>query len=378
MIRNILFISGTRADFGKLKPLIKNVQQNNSFNYTIFATGMHLLSRYGSTINEIYKSGFSSVFQYMNQVEGEDMEIVLANTITGISRFLHENRIDLIVVHGDRAEALAGATVGALRNVLVAHVEGGEVSGTVDELMRHAISKLSHFHFVASDVAKKRLIQLGEIPDSIAVIGSPDVDIMLSDELPALADSLARYQIPFSSYAIAMLHPVTTDLHLLEEQVELFVKSLKESDRNYILIYPNNDQGSKIILSAYKNLEKHPNFRIFPSIRFEHFLTLLKHCEFIIGNSSAGIHEAPIYGVPTINIGNRQNNRLQHPSILNIGFESGAITNAIEKALVQGKSEPSTHYGVGRSADLFTEVLKNKIWERPNQKFFQDLDFKDD
>lgn len=377
-MKTILFVSGTRADFGKLKPLIKRIQESDSFNYVIFATGMHLLSKYGSTINEIYKSGFSNVFQFMNQIEDEDMEIVLANTIAGISRFLHENRVDLIIVHGDRVEALAGATVGALRNVLVAHVEGGEVSGTVDELMRHAISKLSHFHFVASDVAKKRLIQLGELPESIAVIGSPDVDIMLSGELPSLNESLARYQIPFSSYGIAILHPVTTDLHLLKHQVQEFVDSLIKSDRNYIVIYPNNDQGSKIILSAYEKIKDNLKFRIFPSIRFEHFLTLLKHSDYIIGNSSAGIHEAPIYGVPTINIGNRQNNRFQHPSIFNTEFDNESILKAVGSALIKEKCERSTHYGIGQSANLFSDILKNRIWDRPNQKIFQDLDFKND
>lgn len=377
-MKEILFVSGTRADFGKLKPLIKKIQESDSFNYTIFATGMHLLSKYGSTINEIYKSGFTNVFQYMNQIEDEDMEIVLANTIAGISRFLHEKKIDLIIVHGDRVEALAGATVGALRNVLVAHVEGGEVSGTVDELMRHAISKLSHFHFVASDVAKKRLIQLGELHDSIAVIGSPDVDIMLSNELPMVSESLERYQIPFSSYSIAMLHPVTTDLHLLKHQVEDFVDSLIKTDRNYIVIYPNNDQGSKIILSAYERIKNNPKFRIFPSIRFEHFLTLLKHSDYIIGNSSAGIHEAPIYGIPTINIGDRQNNRLQYPSIFNTDFNTESIISAVGAALSKEKFENSTHYGIGQSANLFSDVLRNRIWDRPNQKFFQDLDFKND
>src|SRR5690606_22832815 len=179
MRKKILFITGTRADFGKLKPLINVIKSSSDFEYKIFGTGMHMLSKYGNTIHEISKSGFAdNLFEYMNQVEGEPMEVILANIIVGVSRYLHENPVDLIVVHGDRVEALAGATVGALRNILVAHIEGGELSGTVDELMRHAITKLSHLHFVASDVARKRLLQLGESEDSIFVIGSPDIDVM--------------------------------------------------------------------------------------------------------------------------------------------------------------------------------------------------------
>ncbi|WGK60367.1 UDP-N-acetylglucosamine 2-epimerase [Halopseudomonas sp. SMJS2] len=213
MKRKILFVTGTRADFGKLKPLINKVKDSSLFDYKLFVTGMHLLSKYGHTATEIYKSGFDEAFLYMNQVDGEDMEIVLANTISGLSRYLHENKFDLIVVHGDRVEALAGATVGALRNIPVAHIEGGELSGTVDELMRHAISKMSHFHFVASDIAKRRLIQLGESGSSIHVIGSPDVDIMLSSSLPSISAARNRYNIRFEKFALAMLHPVTTELY---------------------------------------------------------------------------------------------------------------------------------------------------------------------
>ncbi len=374
-MKKVLFISGTRADFGKLKPLIEKVRTEPNLQYSVFATGMHLLSKYGSTINELYKSGFSNVFQYMNQVEGEDMEVILANTITGVSRYLHENSVDLIVVHGDRVEALAGATVGALRNVLVAHVEGGEVSGTVDELMRHAISKLSHFHFVASDVARKRLIQLGEDSESIAVIGSPDVDVMLSANLPTVSESLARYEIPFETYAIAILHPVTTELASQRRHANQFVDALERTGHQYIVIYPNNDQGSGFIFEAYQRIEANPRFRMFPSLRFEHFLTLLKNSSYIIGNSSAGIHEAPIYGVPTVNIGNRQHNRFHHHSIFNTEFTVEAITESINQAVSSGPFEVTHRYGDGKSAELFIEVLRRDLWKRPSQKHFKDLEF---
>jgi UDP-N-acetylglucosamine 2-epimerase (hydrolysing) len=377
-MKQVLFVSGTRADFGKLKPLIEKVQATESFDYRIFATGMHLLSKYGSTINEIYKSGFSNVFQFMNQVEGEDMEVILANTITGLSRFLHENKVDLIVVHGDRVEALAGATVGALRNVLIAHIEGGEVSGTVDELMRHAISKLSHFHFVASEVAQKRLIQLGEDSESVAVIGSPDVDVMLSDGLPTLEDSLSRYEIPFSSYGIAILHPVTTQLAKQKRNAEKFVEALLATGHPHIIIYPNNDRGSNMIFEAYQRINGDKSFKLFPSLRFEHFLTLLKNAEYIIGNSSAGIHEAPIYGVPTINIGDRQFNRLSHCSIFNTEFDVDSIVEAIQVAVNSEPFVKSDHYGNGRSAELFMKVLQGNMWLSSSQKHFKDLEFKHD
>jgi UDP-N-acetylglucosamine 2-epimerase (hydrolysing) len=180
---------------------------------------MHMLSRYGSTAIEIHKAGFDNIFPYINQDASvnSQMDLVLANTIQGLGHYIRECPPDLIVVHGDRIEALAGAIVGALNNILVAHIEGGEVSGSVDELIRHAVSKSSHLHFVANDEARARLVQMGEARSSIFVIGSPDIDVMLSDSLPDLEEVKTKYEIPFAEYAIFLLHPVTTELqHFLK------------------------------------------------------------------------------------------------------------------------------------------------------------------
>lgn len=373
MSRNVLFITGTRADFGKLKALMLAVNDSAHFSCKIFATGMHLLAKYGSTLNEIRKSGLSDIFPFMNQVEHDPMEATLANTIIGLSRYLHENAVDLIVVHGDRVEALAGAIAGSLRNVLVAHVEGGELSGTVDELMRHAISKMSHVHFVANETARKRLLQLGEDPRTIYVIGSPDIDAMLSDRLPSSEKAKARYDITFDKYAIAILHPVTTELDTQLAHAKTFVSALLESGRNYVVIYPNNDTGADYILAAYKGFAQSPRVKVFPSLRFEHFLTLLNNADFIIGNSSAGLHEAPFYGVPTINIGSRQNNRFHHCSVVNVPFDAAAILNEIAAVASAPRFEPSVHFGSGQSGVKFMEALNDSLWTLPRQKQFKDL-----
>jgi len=176
--KRVVFLTGTRADFGKLKSLIKIAQNDNRYDVHIFATGMHLNSKYGKTVDEINKSGFKNIFPYINHDSVENMDRTLAKTIDGFSHYLSEMKADLIIVHGDRVEAMAGAIVGSLNNILVAHIEGGEISGTIDELIRHAVSKLSHIHFVANEDAKNRLIQLGELQSSIYVIGSPDLDLM--------------------------------------------------------------------------------------------------------------------------------------------------------------------------------------------------------
>ncbi|MGE3539051.1 MAG: UDP-N-acetylglucosamine 2-epimerase [Candidatus Tectimicrobiota bacterium] len=375
--KKILFLTGTRADFGKMKPLIEEVERSAEFEAHIFATGMHMLSRYGSTVNEIHKVGFKHIFSYINQDASvnSQMDFVLANTIQGLGHYIRESRPDLIVVHGDRIEALAGAVVGALDNILVAHIEGGEVSGTVDELIRHAVTKLSHLHFVANEEARTRLIQMGELPHTIFVIGSPDVDVMLSDTLPELSEVKRNYEIDFAEYAIFIYHPVTTELHLLQLQVEEILEALETSALHFVVIYPNNDAGSEIILEAFRKLHDHPRFRIIPSMRFESFLTLLKHAIAIVGNSSAGIREAPVYGVPTVNIGTRQMNRFQYPSILNIPENKELILDAFSS--LPTPVIPSMHFGSGESARLFMVHLRNaEFWCTSRQKFFQDLDLR--
>ena len=161
-MKKILFITGTRADYGKIKMLMKKVDKNNKFKLYIFATGMHTLSKYGSTWQEITRDGFSNIYQFVNQQNDTKMDITLSNTILGLSNYVNELKPDMIIVHGDRLEALAGAIVGAFNNIRVAHIEGGEVSGTIDESIRHSITKFSHIHLVSNEEARKRIIQLGE------------------------------------------------------------------------------------------------------------------------------------------------------------------------------------------------------------------------
>ena len=373
MKKKILFITGTRADFGKLKPLISKVQNSPDFEYAIFATGMHMLAKYGSTFIEIQKSGFQNIFSYINQDSyiNTPMDVILANTVQGLGYYVRENPVDMIVVHGDRVEALAGAIVGALGNVLVAHIEGGEVSGTVDELIRHAVTKMSHLHFVSNEEAQTRLIQMGEAPGSIFVIGSPDIDIMLSEGLPNLEKVKQYYQIPFEDYAIFSFHPVTTELEGLRERFRQVIDALKISTLNYVVIYPNSDNGAEVILEELSVLKNDPHFRLLPSMRFEYYLTLLKNARIIVGNSSAGVREAPVYGVPTINIGTRQMNRFNYVSIRNVLESSTDILDAIQSS--PNRTPVSNYFGDGNSANRFMEVLNSsQLWMTSRQKIFID------
>ncbi len=378
-MKKILFVTGTRADFGKVKPLIKRIEDSDTVEAYIFATGMHSLARYGSTYHEIEKSGLKNIFLYINQMTEASgaMDMTLAQTILGLGHYVREFRPDMIVVHGDRVETLAGAVVGTLNNILVSHIEGGELSGTIDELIRHSVSKLAHIHFVANEEAKGRLVQMGEKSDTIYVIGSPDIDVMLSDQLPDIMDVKEYYEIKFKHYFILIYHPVTTNLGDLFQSTKSVMKILEQSKNKYVVIYPNNDKGSEIIVEAIKNHENRDNVRAFASLRFESFLTLLRNAKAIVGNSSAGIREAPIYGVPTVNIGNRQHNRFSYESIINVTENTAEILGALENLPEIVRS--SHHFGNGKSAELFYSCIDNsKFWLTPLQKEFQELNLSND
>src|SRR3989338_5380809 len=306
--KRLVFLSGTRADYGKLKPILKLIAADSKLDLYLFITGMHMLTKYGSTFLEVFYDGYEKVYTCVNQNHSDTMDVVLAKTISGFSDFVKEIKPDLIVVHGDRVEALAGATVGSLNNILVAHIEGGEVSGTVDELMRHATSKLSHLHFVSNEQARNRLLHMGERAESIFVIGSPEIDVMASNDLPSFEDVALKYNIHFArdNYGIAIFHPVTTEIEQLRSNAQFYVEALIASKKNYVVIYPNNDLGEEYISESYQGLKDTCHFLLYPSMRFEHFLTLMKNARFIVGNSSVGVREAPFYGIPSVNIGTRQ------------------------------------------------------------------------
>ncbi|MGH1600035.1 UDP-N-acetylglucosamine 2-epimerase [Campylobacter majalis] len=369
--KKLLFITGTRADFGKLKPLLSYVENSDKFELFVIVTGMHMLSLYGSTYREVIKQNYKNIYLVNNQFENEPMGSILGNTINILTRFFKEIEPDMVFVHGDRVEALAGALAACFERKLVCHIEGGELSGTIDDSIRHAISKFAHIHLVANDEAKNRLIKMGEDKNNIFIIGSPDIDVMNSDTLPSLKDAKEYYDINFSDYAISLFHPVTTEFEHMQEYASEYFKALKDSGKNFIMIYPNNDLGSKFILAQLQTLQGYKNIKIFPSIRFEYFLTLLKNAEFIVGNSSAGVREAPFYGVNAINVGTRQNNRSSSKFVYNCCYDSNEILKAILNLKPNSMLEKEINFGSGDSLDKFIDFINNnKIWQTNLQKVF--------
>lgn len=367
MVRKVLFLTGTRADYGKLKPLIVESCRSPKIETHIFVTGMHLLEQYGSTHTEVVHKD-ATVFKFKNQSRGAQDFQISAKTLLGLGKYVLAKDIDLIVVHGDRLEALAGAQVGVMTNTLVAHVEGGELSGTIDDSYRHAITKLAHLHFVANASAKKRLLQLGENDETIHVIGSPELDLMHSASLPSLAEVQERYAIPFDEYGIVIFHPVVTEKDESKRYARELKNAIMTSNTNWVLIESNNDQGSDGIRSVMKDLRQSNRVRCLPSMRYEFFLTLLQNSRVVLGNSSVGVREAPHYGVPSVNIGTRQSGRTNSPMVYNAGNSSSEIANGLSWA-VNAPRVPDQRFGDGKSAYRFARLLCDpKLFDTPIQK----------
>lgn len=375
-MKKILFLTGTRADYGKMKPLMKALDKDSEFQVFVFVCGMHLSETFGNTYREIQKDGYENIYIAYGLSQTQNSSVNLGNTITCLSGYVENIKPDMIIVHGDRMDALAGAAVGALHNIFVGHIEGGELSGTIDESIRHAISKFAHIHFVCTEEARERLIQLGEETSRIFVIGSPDIDVMMSDNLPKLEDAKERYNITFDHYGIMMYHPVTTEYNVIGQKIKTVVDAVIQSEKNFIVVYPNNDLGSEVILNEYKRLDCNDHFKIFPSLRFEQFLVLLKNAEFIIGNSSAGIRESGIYGIPAIDIGTRQSGRYSTWKNTNLQHVSEDVDEIIRAILYASNfKSPSFVFGQGNSTEKFVNIVKEQdFWSIKIQKHFVDRD----
>ncbi len=371
MSKKLLFITGTRADYGKLEPLAVAAQQAG-FAISFFITGMHMMRRYGETRLEVRRFPGAEFFEFVNQREGDAQEFILSKTILGFSDFVHEHRPDLVVIHGDRVEAMAASIVCAMKYIPSAHIEGGEVSGTIDESIRHCNTKLCATHFVSSDAARARVLALGESPGSVYNIGSPELDTHARPSGVSIDEVKARYAIPFDDFGIAVFHPVTSEADTIGAQAASLFGRLEASGKPFVVIAPNNDPGTEDIFAVLEALPKE-RFRLIPSMRFNYFSELMKHAAVMVGNSSAGVREAPFLGLPSLDVGTRQQSRAEAPSIQACSaFDVGTI-DAFLAGRWGKRCLPDESFGRGDAARRFVDtLLQAAYWDRPMQKGFVD------
>lgn len=369
--RSLVFVTGTRADFGKTLPLARIAKQVG-YKVSYFVTGMHMSQQYGLTKEEVHEQVDGDVFEFINQRDGDPQDIVIAKTILGFSDFLQENNPHLVFVHGDRVEALACAVCCATNYVRCIHIEGGEVSGTIDETFRHCISKLSWAHLASSSVAATRLSRLGEEDERIFVIGSPEIDIHRNKSKISLDQVLDRYEIQSRDFGICIYHPVTSEIPSLRSDVDAFIGELEKSNRFFVMIKPNNDPGSEIINERLSALPS-SHFKLIPSMRFLYFSVLLQNAQCMVGNSSTGVREAPSIGVPSLNIGTRQNNRAISKAIFTCSPEDSEAIQSFLKTQWGKRYSFSNAFGSGDANNRFAAVIEDeKLWALSMQKYFSD------
>ncbi|WP_333714211.1 UDP-N-acetylglucosamine 2-epimerase [Yoonia sp.] len=372
MKKSLLFVTGTRADFGKLEPLA-GAARDAGHRIDFWVTGMHMMERYGLTKLEVARMPGVGVHEFANQSEGDPQDRILATTMLGFSDFVARHKPDLIIIHGDRIEALACALVAATNYIRSAHIEGGEVSGTIDEMLRHCNSKLATCHFVSSDDAARRLRAMGEDPAAIEIIGSPELDFHAGPSGVTLDAVRARYEITAQDYGICTFHPVTSETDTMAAQADALFSALDASGRSFVVIAPNNDPGSDAIFARIDRLPP-DRFRVLPSMRFAHFSELMKNAAAIVGNSSAGVREAPFLGVPSLDVGTRQTNRSLAPSVFAVAATDAAgIAGFLQGEW--GKRYPRhAGFGTGQAAQRFVGIVGDPLfWQRGMQKRFHDV-----
>lgn len=373
-IKKLVFVTGTRADFGKISVLLEALKREH-FSISIFITGMHMLKEYGLTKTEVIRFCIDKEYnfvEFINQNRNDSLDRILTKTISALSDYFSEEMPDMVIYHGDRVESLAAALVSSTNYILSCHIEGGEISGTIDDIFRHSITKLSDFHLTCSKEAFARVLQLGEKRSSTYLLGSPELDFHNKDSEVSIDEVRQRYSIPFNEYGIAILHPVTTESLKYKKYSHVFFNALIKTNRNFVVIKPNNDLGSSYIKKEIVKLPK-DKFVVIPSMRFSFFSELMKNTSLFIGNSSVGVREAPFLGIPSINIGTRQNNRANCDSIYTLHeFDENEIVSAVSR-LWNKEFKSSQLFWNGGAAKLFSSFLKNKEnWKVKKQKIFQD------
>lgn len=366
MKRTICIITGTRADYGILYPVMKAIEASKYLNLCIIATGMHLMKEFGFTVKEIKKDGFN-VYKQINTSYKEDTGLALADSIgkavSKLAETFAELKPNIVLVLGDRGEMLAAAIAANYLNIPVAHIHGGELSGHVDGLLRHAITKLAHIHFAATIRAEKRILRLGEEEWRVFISGAPALDNILRGKV-ASSNSLIEKFGAFAKqpFILVAQHPVNIESSDSAKQMQTTLEAVVLSKHPAIVVYPNADAGGRKMIGVIKKFERFPFIKSFKSVAHKDYLSLMRYASVLVGNSSSGIIEAPSLKLPFVNIGNRQNGRERGSNVINVPHKKNAIIRAINKALYDNRfralvDKCKNPYGDGYASERIIKIL---------------------
>ena len=372
--RKICVVITARPSYSRIKTALKAIDEHPDLELQLVVAASALLERYGSAVNYIEKDGFQITSKVFNVLEGENLTAAAKTTGIGIlelSTVFDNLHPDIVVTVADRFETMATAISASYMNIPLAHIQGGEVTGNIDEKVRHSITKLADYHFTATEEAKERVLKLGENPEMVFNTGCPSID--LADEVK---HSNGRSFNPFEKYGgvgvgkeifnngylVVMQHPVTTEIDQSRKNVETTLQAIKELDFPTFWFWPNVDAGADGTSTGIRSFrERNENLPIhfFKNMEPNDFLHLLKGSKCLIGNSSVGIRECSYIGVPVVNIGTRQNRRERGSNVKDVSYDTEDIKNAIKEWMNNGEVPSSNVYGNGNSGKQIADKLAN-------------------
>ena len=363
--RKVAVITGSRGEYGYIRPILKKLIHSEKLTYYVVATNMLLLPEFGYAINQFSIDGIDVKYKIDMSMAGysnSTMTKSLGVFLQSLTDIIANDKPDLILLAGDRGEQLVGAIVGSHFNIPVAHIQAGELSGNIDGMTRHAITKFVHIHFAANDDAFKRLIKMGEQDFRVFQTGAPQLDEFSEYNYLEKNEFLAKFKLRNTEpYSLVLQHSITEESDLSEEQMLITLSAIEELQIQAVLIFPNNDAGSIGIQTAIEN-KANNKIHVLRNVNREDYANLMFHAELMIGNSSSGILEAPTFKLPAVNIGRRQIGRLQAKNVINVKeFDKQEIISAILKAkspeFKESLKEITNPYGDGNSSDKIIDIL---------------------
>lgn len=367
MKRKIAFVNGTRADFGLMLPILKGIQKSKKLQLQTYAGGMHLMPEFGETI-KLVKKQFpkTKIFEVIfKDDERPSMSNYIGELIIQITKEFSRNRPDIMLVVGDRIEMLASTIASLYLGIPVAHVHGGDKSGTVDDSARHAITKIAHIHFAPSKIALKRIKNMGEEEWRIHLVGAPSLDTILNYNLPTRKELCRKLKLPYADKIILVTqHSVSEEIEDAESQMKETLKAVKRFNLPTVVIYSNADPGGRRMIKIIKKEAKGLLFRVFPNLEYHTFLALEREASVWVGNSSAQVIDSTSFHTPVVLIGPRQLGRLRGKNVIDVDYREKEIYEAMKKSLfdkkyidaVKGYKSP---WGDGKAAPKIIKVLEN-------------------
>lgn len=367
--KHICVVTGARSDYAYLKLIIEKIDTSDKLELSLLVTGMHLLKKYGNTINIIKKDGIPirKIIPMYDEIEfnKENLGIAVAKAIKNFTVAFNELNPDLLLVLGDRYEPLAAVIAASTLNIPIAHIHGGDhvPDGQVDEQIRHAITKFAHIHFPATPKSKERIKRLGEEEWRIVLVGSPTIDQIIQEHFQSKENIYEKFDLDISEKIILCVqHPYIFEAELSGERMKIILKVLKDLDLQTIIIYPNNDPGSELIIKEIESNRNVQKFRIYKNLERNDYLSLLKTVDLLIGNSSGGLIESPIFKLPVVNIGDRNRGRESGINVIDIPPEYSKIKDGVIKGLSDKfKSicgNVKNPYGEGNASELIVKKLE--------------------